>query len=210
MQTLFNQYEGLVDKFKVLCDRRKQAKAQHESFFKAYTQGQIEDDLYQEAVEVTKALVELVSKEGMGQLANLLSFGLCSIFPDEIVSTEIKMGDRGGKKTAQVFLRVREKGEIKAVSLSDVGGGIQVVVALVFRIYLILQLKLRRFLLIDEAFTQVSVDYMDTLVSFLQVLSEKFGFEILCVSHDERLISRMPQVFLLKDGSLKKLTDTQR
>lgn len=157
-------------------------------------------EVQKQAVEVMKQLVQALSEEGLLKLQQLLTYGLSLIFDDRSYSIEIDIKDRGTSKTVEFFL---VEGSLKASLRDSVGGGIQSVVSLVLRVYFLLHMDLRRFLVLDESLSQVSTKYVPGLFSFLDHLVEDLGFEILFITHDPRFLPYAKRVYRVYRGSVK-------
>lgn len=82
---------------------------------------------------------------------------------------------------------VLDRGEF-CVDLSKAeGGGLQTVVSFVFSLYLVIKQGCRRLMFFDEAFTQISDEYLPAFLSFVNNVCKDLGFDILLVTHDERI-----------------------
>ena len=101
---------------------------------------------------------------------------------------------------------VLNKGEY-ATDLSEAeGGGIITVISFVFLIYLIVKLGKRRVIFFDEAFTQISDAYFEKFIAFVNQICDDLGFDILLVSHDQRItVDSVKHAYLISDGKSNKL-----
>lgn len=101
---------------------------------------------------------------------------------------------------------VLNKGEY-ATDLSEAeGGGIITVISFVFLIYLIVKLNKRRLIFFDEAFTQISDAYFEKFIAFINQICTDLGFDILLVSHDQRItVDSVKHAYLISDGHSKKI-----
>jgi hypothetical protein len=160
--------------------------------------------LSEKGIEVVKKIISEFSKCGVEKLQGLLSYGLQSIFSDRKYSIEIEISDRGDLKTAELWLVEDVEGSILKTKLRDsVGGGIQVVVSLILRIYFIIVLNFRRFIIMDEALKEISDSYMDNLFNFLKHTSVELGFKYLWITQDLRFTDYADKVYDVVNGSAK-------
>jgi len=151
-----------------------------------------------QASEIIKILFDKLSEKGFHFLENLGTQALQIVFPDESYSFKINVGSRGAERTSEFFLV--DGG--KEIPLSETGGGVQVLLAFVFRVYFILQYKLRRVIVMDEAFAQLSPQYLETLLQFLHDLVKHFEFKILWISHSPYLEGRVTKFYQMVKGRL--------
>ena len=101
---------------------------------------------------------------------------------------------------------VLNKGEYSTDLSEAEGGGIITVISFVFLIYLIVKLGKRRLIYFDEAFTQISDAYFTQFIEFVNQLCADLGFDILLVSHDQRItIDNVQHAYLISNGESKKI-----
>lgn len=96
---------------------------------------------------------------------------------------------------------VLDRGEF-CVDLSKAeGGGLQTVVSFVFGLYLVIKQGCRRLMFFDEAFTQISDEYLPAFLSFVDNVCKDLGFDILLVTHDERIsLDSVNRAYFVSDG----------
>jgi hypothetical protein len=101
---------------------------------------------------------------------------------------------------------VLNKGEYSTDLSEAEGGGIITVISFVFLVYLIVKLNRRRVIFLDEAFTQVSDAYFGAFIGFVNSLCDDLGFDLLLVSHDQRITADdVRHVYQIADGKSKRL-----
>lgn len=99
---------------------------------------------------------------------------------------------------------VLNKGEYSTDLSEAEGGGIITVISFVFLVYLIVKLNRRRIIYMDEAFTQVSDSYFGAFIGFVNELCDDLGFDLLLVSHDQRITADdVKHVYQIADGKSK-------
>jgi hypothetical protein len=159
----------------------------------------------EKAIEVTKILIGELSEKSIRKLQELLTYGMRTIFDDRDYSIEIDIADRGDMKTAELFLVEKKDGEIRKCKLRDsVGGGVQTVVSFILRVYFMLVLGLRRFVILDESLSQLSDVYVEGLFKFIRQCTDDLGFSVLWVTHDVRFTSYATSIYRMVHGDLKK------
>jgi DNA repair exonuclease SbcCD ATPase subunit len=153
------------------------------------------------SLEVFKDLIGILSEKGMSRLKDLVTYGLTTIFDDSQYELDIEVAERGSLKTAELYLKDGATG-IRAPLNGSVGGGIQVIVSMILRVYFILSFNLRRVLIFDEAFANLSEEYVDGLFKFLSYLSKELGFRVLMVSHDPRFLPYADKTYSVSAGKV--------
>lgn len=120
------------------------------------------------------------------KLERLVSYALSVIFEKQYKFV-VEFDQRGNQSDA-TFLVVDDLGNAQNVKEAH-GGGILVVVAYILRAIVMMsaQPKLLPIMIDDEPFAQVSADYRDRLVEFLQRFAESSGVQLVMVTHNQDL-----------------------
>lgn len=151
-----------------------------------------------QASEVVKVLFDKISRTGFKFLEDLVNQALSSVFVDEDYEFKIQVDSRGTERTVAFKLR---KGEQEFVPVNEVGGGIRVLISFILRVYYIIKTKSRHIIFMDEAFSNLSAEYVEPLVSFVRVLSKKFGFKFLFITHSPFIqTSEVDEAILIAKG----------
>lgn len=88
----------------------------------------------------------------------------------------------------------------------DEGGGIKTVISFVFSLYLVIKSNSRRVMFFDEAWTQVSAEYFPAFIAFVKQICVELGFEILLVTHDERItLNDVDTAYFMEKGVCKRI-----
>lgn len=162
--------------------------------------------LQEKSIIVMKELIDKLSQQHIKKLVDLLSFALKTIFYDKNYSVELKVENKRDSKSAQFFLVERIEEEVLKYDFEDgIGGGILAIVGFVLQVFYLGYFKLAKIIFCDESFSQISDQYIDGLMSFIQKLSEKKGFIFVLISHDKRLIDRGDKVYEVENGVVTEL-----
>jgi len=130
------------------------------------------------AIKACKDVKSILSANTIEQCEQLSNSALHAIFQSGSV---IKYSDEDSKF-------VIDEGEGKITDLvEDNGGGYMSVISFIFDVFLIIKTGSRRFLAFDEQFTGVSKVYFPEFLEFLNKLCTDLNFDILLVTHDERI-----------------------
>lgn len=132
----------------------------------------------------TEAVLSMISTAVLGKststIDQLVTAGLRAIFEDQDLLFQTKVERYRGRTAVQ--FKLLERG-IEHPLIDSYGGGVLAVVGVLLRVVTIITLNLRRVLILDEALSHVSDQYIQNTSSFLKELCEKMGFTILMVSH---------------------------
>ncbi len=199
VEALLNaKLEGL----KVLRDQinlKRSALTQQEGRYTS-TLGSIELD--KKSIEVVKVITEHLSSSGIRHIQGMVSRGLQVIFTDDRYEFEMEVMERGTSKTVEFHI-VDSRGN--RTPLDKCGGGLIVMSSFLLRVYLIIKLKLMRFIVLDEAFIQVSAEYTEGLMSFLHTLVDEADFRFLWASHSQNYIDGADHIFKIEHGKVSRV-----
>ena len=127
--------------------------------------------LVQEAsIKVLREIIDIMSKEFIDSIVDLLTFALQTIIYDKDYSVKILLKDYRKSKQAEIILvSKQEDGSVIESPIPDnCGGGISAIVGLVLQIFFIQYFKLNKLLIMDEALSQISKEYIPNTMNFLK------------------------------------------
>jgi DNA repair exonuclease SbcCD ATPase subunit len=150
-----------------------------------------------EAREYYRKAVDIVYERSIKELKDILNSALQYIFFDENYSIEIELTDKRGKSlNIRIFL------DGKPANLKrGTGMGVKTVISAVLHMYY-LQCKNSKVLMLDEAYSAVSAEYVDRFFDFLHQMCEKLGFKIILITHDERLLKYGDKRYIIDKGEV--------
>jgi len=153
---------------------------------------------------IMKEIIDKISEEHINRVVEMLRFAMQTIFYDKNYSIDIELGDKRTNKQAEFWLiETRPDGEVIRASFDDgIGGGILAVVGFVLQIFYIGYFKQSKVLFCDEAFSQVSDQYIESLMEFIKQLSTKKGYIFVLISHDPRLNVYADYIYQVLDGNI--------
>lgn len=127
-----------------------------------------------------------VSTRVLGQSTNtidkLVTAGLKIVFDDQTLEFRTEV-DKYRGKTAINF-QLLQDGRSTPI-MDSYGGGVLVVAGVLLRVVTIVTLKMRRFLLLDESLSHLSIQYVPAASLLLSKLCEELDFTILMVTHEQ-------------------------
>ena len=164
--------------------------------------------LVQEAsIKVLREIIDIMSKEFIDSIVDLMTYSLQTIFYDRDYSVKILLKESRNSKQAEILLvDKKEDGSIIESPIPDnCGGGIVAVLGLVLQVFFIQYFKLNKILIIDEGLSQISSGYIKPTMQFMKMLSDERGFKFLFICHDIRFIKYADYQYEMIQGKLKEV-----
>ena len=143
------------------------------------------------------SLIKADSNRFISKLESLLNDAMESIFNDYDYKIKIVTDD---SKRAQIRLCYNEGEEQIESDIHLCGGGIRSVVGVVIQIFMLFHYGVEKILIADEAFSQISSEYLERVFSFLDILSTSNNLKILLVTHDSRVLEYASKQYVVEDG----------
>ena len=175
MQTNLLQRISLLDKDIDDCDRN--------------LKGAIETRQYY------KKAIDLIYEKSIQELKDVLNSALSYIFKDKSLEVDIQLSDKRGKSLTFIITNNGRKVSLKR----GMGMGVKCVISCILHIYY-LQCKDSKILMLDEAYSNISKDYISDFFDFLSKLCEKLQFTLILITHDERFIEYADRVYEISNG----------
>lgn len=168
---------------------------------------QLDYAVVEESRLVIAAVEETQQKQLKLKLERIITRALTAIF-ERNYKFELAFSDRGNQSDV-TFNILNENGD--AADLRNAhGGGLLVIVAFLLRTVIILSARpaMRRLIVHDEPFAQVSEEYRDKLVTFIQAFAKAADVQFVFVTHSQDLadIADVKYRFKLVNG----LTQVER
>lgn len=164
-----------------------------------------EIDLETNSAMFLRKLLESTSERSLGAFTELLNQCFSAVFFDREFEINYKLGT--GKRREIKFFVVEKVAGAERVAYfpQDTSGSMNVVFSFILQIFLIQIYDRRKFVLIDEAVSrEVSTHYLPYLMKFIESLCKELEFTILWVTHDERIIPYMDQLYEVDSGKVVK------
>lgn len=159
--------------------------------------------------EFYRKAVDIIYETSVGALQKLLSDGVQYIFFDKRYSIKVELDDKRGKSLT--FILVDESQEIPIeVDIKDgIGAGVRAVISFLIHFYYLHNRTTPPIMLIDEAYTQVSDDYIERFFSFIQAICREKGLILVLITHDmARIKGFADRVYVVSDGRVSSLPVT--
>ena len=195
---LINQAEEVLDKFSVVREQGLTLEKTKSSLQSDLTRTESNLLLGRQSMEVVEKWMRENSKAGVEQIQDLINQGLEYIFFDRSYRFEMKIEEEG--KEVTFLLHNLQSGVLCNINDMEIGGGPSVIISLLLNVVFLFVYKCRRFLVLDEALTQISDDYIERLFEFIKALVGKYQFDILIVTHDLRVKAFADKIYQVSDG----------
>jgi DNA repair exonuclease SbcCD ATPase subunit len=140
------------------------------------------------AQKIIQHVAHTVQKKAHDRIATVVSRCLTAVFQEQAYEFVIRFEKKRGK-TEAVLAFVRNGREFDPATES--GGGVVDVASFALKLVcLILRTpKLRRVMILDEAFKHLSEQYRDRVRELLAVLAREMNVQIIQVTHSDQLIA---------------------
>jgi len=155
-------------------------------------------------VSLFRTLMDSEISDTILQIDQLLTEGMQVVFPNQNLSVKSEVEIVRGKVgiNTKTIATYNDGSVIEGDSEDSFGGAINTVQSVLLRIFVILKRGLRPVLVMDETLAAIEGEYITQMASFLSTLCRRFGFDILLVTHDPRLVDCADHAYRIhnKDG----------
>ena len=165
--------------------------------------------LLRQAVDFIGKLSEDAQLAVLTFMEQLLSSGVQDVF-DPVWSVKLELTKRGGRPAIALYL---DQGDGIVVEVPDgVGGGVQQVLGVLMRfaVLYLLRGQRRTIMFLDEPFAHLSAAHIEAMIDVLKGLVATYNFEVLIVTHQQRLIDVADIVYSFSNVDNKTLVERLR
>lgn len=172
-------YDSVMGRIQYLEGLYKSKKEQYEKINKEVKRLSSEEDILHKVEKVLKQLIDKMAQKDLSNMDRLVTYGLKSVFVDRDITFESSIEERGKK----VWVNMKTMYDGKEVD-SQCRGSVSVIESFILRVLCILKTKKAPFLLLDEPFGAVNVEYIEHVSNLVAELAEKLNMDILLVTHN--------------------------
>ena len=202
-QTFFNKAITGKSTIEMLINQHEQTKKDYADLSEELKNLIKKEHNYELAVDLMKKLVEGMSKSQINHLESLINSALSTIFYDRQYYVELVITELRNTNNLQILLNeVLEDGSVIKTKLEDNGFGVKCIIGFILQVYFIIYYKQYPILFLDEAFTQLSKQYLPYLKSLINDLANKYGFTFVLVTHDRDLMELADRTYMVEKGSV--------
>jgi len=138
----------------------------------------------EEAQNITQQIAQTIQQQAHDKIAGVVSRCLEAVFDDANYGFKIDFEKKRGKAEAKLIL-LKDGNEIPDPLEADSGGVIDIAaLALRLSCLVLTKPKLRRALIMDEPFKNVSPNYRENVRTLLEKLSKEFKIQFIMVTHE--------------------------
>jgi DNA repair exonuclease SbcCD ATPase subunit len=154
------------------------------------------------AQKVVQEMIASYSLEQIKRLETIVTRCLRTVFFDKELSFEVEIQDKRNVKNVFFYITevVGENTYRFPLDTSSVAGGILVVTSFIIQIYFITFFKLPQIVFLDEAFSQVSDQYIPFLNQLLYGLKDAYGLIVVLITHDPRFSELAERTYEVANG----------
>lgn len=160
--------------------------------------------LLENVVALLAALQETWKERFQAAIGQIVSEGLAGVFGEKL-ELVCEIGQSGDRPTAR--FAVRDSRGLETEIMDARGGGLVNVVSFLLRVLVLLSARpaMRRLLILDEPFNNVSGEFIEPVIALLQRIAEDGDMQMLIVSHnpDMARAADVAYEFRLEDGVTK-------
>ena len=138
--------------------------------------------VYMQATQLLRDLYEQSQERFHKQIQEIVTYCLKEVFGEEAYEFQIKFAQKRNQvEAALVFVREGEEFN----PLQAAGGGILSVACFALRLAVIYLTKrnVRSIMVLDEPFSQLSVEYRDRMAVLMNKLADQFDFQFILITH---------------------------
>lgn len=149
------------------------------------------------AVTLIGQFADVREQQVQEKFETIVSNGLRSVFDEDM--RLVVQQKQVGKRTDVKFkiLSYYDGVAVETDILAARGGGVAAVTGFLLRVVMVLLTDSQRVLFLDETFSQVSNEYMESVSNLLDDLADEYGFQFIIVAH------RAPELENVSDTVLK-------
>lgn len=149
-----------------------------------------------------KKAIDIIYERSIGELKSVIDSALSYIFYDKNLEIEIELSDKRGKSITFII-----KSNGKRVNLRrGMGMGVKCVISCILHMYY-LQCKNSKYLFLDEAYSNISKEYISNFFDFLNKMCDRLDFTVVWITHDERFIPYANKVYRVDNGLVTLIKD---
>lgn len=181
-----------------------QAKLKEQELVSTIHQLQQDIFLYDKSITTLKSVIDKLSQSHIEHLNNLLNTALSTIFFDRQYSVTLNVTDLRNNKNLEILLNEKlPTDEVLTTKLDDNGYGVKSIIGFILQVYFIIYHKQSPVLFMDEAFSNLSTQYLPYLKELINQLSQRYNFTFVLITHDERLSTLAERKYSVNLGDVQ-------
>lgn len=191
LTNLKQQLNGINTKAQRLIGMRSQLQKEEKKFKVEINELKNEIIIREKTSELLKNLLDNLINENVNLISSLVTDGLKLVVEDQNISFRAEIQQK--KDLWIKFITTHD--DIEGDVLESFGGMLACLESFILRIICILKLKLRRVLILDEVFAQVSSEYLENTSRLIKKLCDQFNIDLLLVTHQKKLLKYADNIY---------------
>jgi ABC-type iron transport system FetAB ATPase subunit len=164
---------------------------------------------YELSIDTLKKMLDKLSHSQINHLSDLLNSAVSSIFFDRQYSIELQITELRNQNQLKILLHEDTPDGHIVSDINDNGYGLKGIIGFILQVYFIIYYKQTPVLFLDEAFGNLSSQYLPYLKALMISLTNKYGFMFVLITHDERLMELADKSYRVKLGEVSLVNDYQ-
>ena len=136
-------------------------------------------------------------------LKDTLDTALQYIIFDRSLSAELVLEDKRGTKSLSITIMDNDCGYEVDIK-EGTGMGISTIISYVLKLYYLIN-KDSKVLILDEKYSNVSIEYMPKFFEFMRRMTVEKEFIVVMVSHDNRFTDYVDYIYQVNQGNVVKI-----
>lgn len=202
-QTLFNKAIVKKSNIELQLQQQEDRKQQYNESLIALQKLLQDQQTYEQSIDILKKMMDNLSRSQINHLSDLLNSSVQSIFFDRQYSIELQITELRNQNQLKILLHEDTPDGHVVSDINDNGYGLKGIIGFILQCYFIIYYKQEPILFLDEAFGNLSSQYLPYLKSLIVSLTNKYGFRFILITHDERLMELADRTYRVRLGEVK-------
>ena len=202
-QTLFNKAIVKKSNIELQLQQQEDRKQQYNESLIAIQKMLQDQQTYEQSIDILKKMMDNLSRSQINHLSDLLNSSVQSIFFDRQYSIELQITELRNQNQLKILLHEDTPDGHVVSDINDNGYGLKGIIGFILQCYFIIYYKQEPILFLDEAFGNLSSQYLPYLKSLIVSLTNKYGFRFILITHDERLMELADRTYRVRLGEVK-------
>ncbi len=162
--------------------------------------------------ELFRALMDKLVLSHVRSVEAVITEGFKAIFFDQTLTFEAEIATRYNRICVDFYIKQERSGGkhvVRGRPLENFGGGPSTIASLVLRMLVLMKLKRKTVLFLDETLSAISPEYIDQTGLFLRKLSASTGTPILLVTQQRDFVEKATVAYMasehVEDGKAPRL-----
>lgn len=202
-QTLFNKAIVKKSNIELQLQQQEDRKQQYNEYLIELQKLLQDQQTYEQSIDILKKMMDNLSRSQINHLSDLLNSSVQSIFFDRQYSIELQITELRNQNQLKILLHEDTPDGHVVSDINDNGYGLKGIIGFILQCYFIIYYKQEPILFLDEAFGNLSSQYLPYLKSLIVSLTNKYGFRFILITHDERLMELADRTYRVRLGEVK-------